>query len=152
MRVADIMRSASMSECADDSLKVAATRMWSYQTGSLLVSQNGVLAGIFTERDIMEAMARGLDLSTTTIGEVMTVDLLTVAPHTGLAEAAREMAARFIRHLPVLEGEELVGMVSQRDLVGVLAALLPRPGGAELSSDELVRQRRLVPILPGDLD
>lgn len=146
------MTRASITDTPTDSLKSAAARMWAQQTGSLLVMEGETLSGIVTERDIMKAVARGRDLETTPISEAMTADVLTVRPETSLNEAARSMAARWIRHLPVVDGDRVVGIISQRDLVGILAALMKDPDGIELASDELVREQRLARIEQGDLD
>jgi CBS domain-containing protein len=121
VQVAEIMSRASVTESPADSLRDAANRMWSKQTGSLLVMDGEHLLGIVTERDVMKAVARGADLDTTPVSAVMTTTLLTVTPETSLHEAARHMATRWIRHLPVVVDGRLVGMVSQRDLCGVLA-------------------------------
>lgn len=152
MQVADIMTNASVSESPSDTLKDAAARMWQQQTGSLLVMDGDALLGIVTERDVMKAVAHGDDAATTPISAIMSKDVLTVEPSTPLYQAARQMAARWIRHLPVVEGGKVVGVVSQRDLVGVLAALDHDPEGIELPADELVRERRLVRLEHGDLD
>lgn len=152
MRVADIMTKASVTESPADSLRDAAARMWSQQTGSLLVMEEDELIGIITERDVMKAVARGVDLDKTAVSEIMTPDVLTVAPETSLHDAARHMAARWIRHLPVVDGSAVVGIVSQRDLVGVFAALSKDPDAVELATDELVREKRLARIEQGDLD
>lgn len=115
------MTRAAVTDSPTDSLTAAANRMWSQQTGSLLVMDGDQLVGIVTERDVMKAVARGLDLPTTPVSAVMTSDVLTVTPDTAVAEAARHMATRWIRHLPVVVDGEVVGMVSQRDLVGLLS-------------------------------
>lgn len=152
MHVADIMTKASVTESPSDSLRSAADTMWRQQTGSLLVMDGDALVGIVTERDVMKAVARGRDVDATPVSEIMTRDVLTIAPTTSLHEAARHMAARWIRHLPVLEGGRLVGIVSQRDLVGIFAALASDTEGIELPADELVREKRLARIEHGDLD
>lgn len=152
MQVSDVMTEARVTESPEDSLRAAASRMWQQQTGSLLILDGEAVAGIVTERDIMKAVAQGHDTSSTTVREIMTTDVLTVTPTTTLHDAARHMAARWIRHLPVVDGGRVVGIVSQRDLVGVLAALDPHPEGVQLDSDDLVRARRLVRIEHGDLD
>lgn len=152
MHVADIMTSASVTESASDSLRSAAETMWRQQTGSLLVMDGPDLLGIVTERDVMKAVARGADPDATVVSEIMTTDVLTIAPDTSLHEAARHMASRWIRHLPVIEGGQVVGVVSQRDLVGIFASLVTDPDGAQLPNDELVRERRLARIEHGDLD
>jgi CBS domain-containing protein len=152
MNVADIMTRAGVTDGPGETLQSAANRMWRQQTGSLLILDDEELVGIVTERDLMRAVARGYDVSTTTVGEVMSKDVQMVGAQTSLHEAARLMAALWIRHLPVVEGGQLLGMISQRDLVGVFAALDPDPVGIELASDELVREQRLVRIEHGDLD
>ena len=135
MQVADIMTRASVTESPADSLRDAANRMWKQQTGSLLVMDGDRLIGIVTERDLMKAVARGVDLDTTPVSAVMTRQLLTVTPDASVQEAARHMADRWIRHLPVVVDGDVVGMVSQRDLCGAFASA----GGAP----DLVRDRRL---------
>lgn len=152
MHVADIMTKASVTESPSDSLRSAADTMWRQQTGSLVVMDGDALVGIVTERDVMKAVARGRDVDATPVSEIMTRDVLTIAPTTSLHEAARHMAVRWIRHLPVLDGGRLVGIVSQRDLVGIFAALASDTEGIELPADELVREKRLARIEHGDLD
>jgi CBS domain-containing protein len=63
----------------------------------------------------------------------MTREVLTIGPETSLHEAARLMAARWIRHLPVVRDGDVVGVVSQRDLVGVFAALSRDPEGVAIA-------------------
>jgi CBS domain-containing protein len=69
-----------------------------------------------------------------------------------LQDAAREMAARWIRHLPVVQDGRLLGVVSMRDVTGVFAALSPGKVNVEHEFDQLVRSRRLARIEHGDLD
>lgn len=152
MRVADIMTNASVTESPSDSLRSAADTMWRQQTGSLLVMDGDELIGIITERDVMKAVAQGRDVDATPVSDVMTKDVLTISPDTSAHEAARHMASRWIRHLPVIEGGRVVGVVSQRDLVGIFAALVQDPNGVDLPSDQLVRELRLARIEHGDLD
>jgi len=142
MQVADVMTRASVADSPTDSLREAAGRMWKQQTGSLLVMDGDQLLGILTERDVMKAVARGADLDQTPVSAVMTTAVLTVTPQTTLPDAARHMATRWIRHLPVIDDGKVVGMVSQRDLCGVLAALGSEADLLEIPADELVRSRR----------
>jgi CBS domain-containing protein len=142
MRVADIMTRASVTDSPTDSLVDAASRMWGQQTGSLLVMDGEELAGIVTERDVMKAVARGVDLASTNVSTIMTTEVVTVTPDTPLHEAAQHMATRWIRHLPVIDNGRVVGIVSQRDLVGVLAAMELDPD-PDLGDDDLVRARRM---------
>ena len=142
MEVADVMTRARVVESPSDSLRAAATLMWKQQTGSLLVMDGDALLGIVTERDVMKAVARGADPDTTPVSAVMTTSVVTVTPQTSLPDAARHMATRWIRHLPVVDDGHVVGLVSQRDLCGVLAALGSETDLIEIPADELVRTRR----------
>jgi CBS domain-containing protein len=121
VQVSEVMTRASITESPAESLRAAAGRMWKQQTGSLLIVDGEDLLGIITERDLMKAIARDDDLDATPVSAVMTRSVLTVGPDTSIEEAARHMATRWIRHLPVIADGRLVGMVSQRDLCGLLA-------------------------------
>jgi len=154
VRVSEIMTSAAVTDQSDDTLIEAARKMWKQQTGSLLVVDGEDLVGIVTERDILKAVANGISLNETRISEVMSKDLMTVGPGTSLREAAKVMADKWIRHLPVLDGGKLVGVLSQRDLAGVLAGALNEPEALQqlVESSELVRERRLKRIEHGVWD
>jgi CBS domain-containing protein len=152
VQVQDVMTPATVTESRGDSLRAAAARMWRQQTGSLLVTEDGRLVGIITERDVLRAVALGADPDKSSVDDVMTAEVFTVPPDMQLQDAARLMAARWIRHLPVVEGEELRGVVSMRDMTGVLAAMAPGSVAVEHEFDLLVRERRLVQIEQGDLD
>jgi CBS domain-containing protein len=153
MRISDVMTEAAVTDRPGDSLEQAARKMWQQQTGSLLVLEGNELLGIVTERDVLKAVATGMALDTP-ISDVMSKDLITVGPGTSLREAAGIMTEKWIRHLPVLDGGKLVGIVSQRDLSGVLAGALNEPEGLHrlIESSQLVRERRLKRIEAGDLD
>jgi CBS domain-containing protein len=89
------------------------------------------LTGIVTERDIVNLVAAGGDPHTTTVEHGMTRrDLLTVTSKTELAQATEQMVSRNIRHLPVVDGDEVVGIVSIRDMTRWAAEELS--GGHEL--------------------
>ena len=137
------MTRARVVESPSDSLRATATLMWKQQTGSLLVMDGDTLLGIVTERDVMKAVARGSDPETTPVSAIMTTNVISVTPTTTLPEAARHMATRWIRHLPVVADGQVMGMVSQRDLCGVLAALGSEADLLEIPADELVRSRRM---------
>jgi CBS domain-containing protein len=153
VRISDVMTPAALTDRPDDSLVSAARKMREQQTGSLLVTDGDQLLGIITERDVLRAVAEDVPLDTP-ISEVMSKDLVTAEPATSLREAARIMTEKWIRHLPVLEAGRLVGIVSQRDLAGVLAGALNEPEELHrlIESSELVRERRLKRIEAGDLD
>jgi CBS domain-containing protein len=86
--------------------------------GALLVTTGGDIAGIFTERDYLRRMAvEGRQAEDTLVRDVMTSPLVYVTPETSVDESMALMTDRRIRHLPVADGGEIVGMVSIGDLV-----------------------------------
>ncbi len=84
--------------------------------GSVLIVDEGRVAGIITERDVIACVAEGLDLDSVKAKDRETHDIVYVTPKTDLEEAARIMVRRGVRHLPVVDGDQLVGIVSMRDL------------------------------------
>jgi signal-transduction protein with cAMP-binding, CBS, and nucleotidyltransferase domain len=152
VQVRDVMTEATVTESPQDSLRSAAERMWRQQTGSLLIAEDRNLVGIITERDLLRAVALGADPDKTTVDDAMTTEVYTVGPEMPLQDAAREMAARWIRHLPVVEHGRLLGVVSMRDVTGVFAAMATSNVRVEHEFDQLVRERRLARIEHGDLD
>ena len=104
------------------SLEEAAEALAADNIGVLLVLNDGALVGIVSERDIVVHVAAGADLTHLRVGEVMAGDLVTTPPQAAIATAALAMAEADVRHLPVLDGQLIAGLVSIRDLVPVLAS------------------------------
>jgi CBS domain-containing protein len=96
-----------------------ARRMVERNVGAVVVLEEGRLAGILTERDLMRAMAGGVR-DEATAGDCMTRDPETIEPSESTGHAAVLMIHGGFRHLPVVEGDEVVGMLSIRDLVRVV--------------------------------
>lgn len=95
----------------------AAKVMASEDVGSVPVVKDGRLAGVVTDRDIVvRVLAEGRDPTSTTVGEVASSDLETVSPDDDLNTALRKMASSKVRRLPVVDGDELVGIVAQADV------------------------------------
>lgn len=87
-------------------------------TGSVLVEVGGKVVGIFTERDLMRRVVAADKLpGATTVGDVMTTALVTARPDATLADCGQLMSERRIRHLPVFDGEEVIGIVTTGDLL-----------------------------------
>jgi CBS domain-containing protein len=98
-----------------DAAKVMATQ----RIGALLVVDGGRLVGIFTERDALSrVLAKGADPKATTLAEVMTPGPLTVSAEKPLAHALIIMHENGFRHMPVVDGGKLAGVVSVRDALG----------------------------------
>lgn len=101
----------------DASVQEAVRVMVDGGVGSVLVMNEGRLAGLFTERDLMRRVAyAGLDPAGTSVRETMTTEIATVAPTLRVDEAMSLCTERRLRHLPVYEDEELIGLVSLGDL------------------------------------
>jgi CBS domain-containing protein len=85
---------------------------------SLVVVEDENLVGIFTERDYArKVILKGKASKDTTIGEIMSVNVITVTPDSTIDECMQIMTGKFIRHIPVLENGKMVGIVSIGDLV-----------------------------------
>jgi CBS domain-containing protein len=86
--------------------------------GGLLITENGKLVGIFTERDYARKLIlKGKSSKDTTIGELMTKNPFTVTLDSSIEECMELMSNRRIRHLPVLDNGELIGVISIGDVV-----------------------------------
>src|SRR5881396_1699486 len=94
----------------------AATVMGERHVGSALVMEGGKLVGIFTERDIVRALSQDFDAPGHAISHWMTKDPMTIAPSASVEDALQAMFAGGFRHLPVAQGDEILGVVSMRDL------------------------------------
>jgi signal-transduction protein with cAMP-binding, CBS, and nucleotidyltransferase domain len=97
----------------------AACTMTDAKIGAILVTDtDGTLAGIFTERDLMSrVVVRGLDPRRVVLVDVMTRDVYSVARDHKVADVRVEMQTRHIRHLPVVDGRRVCGMLSLRDIL-----------------------------------
>ena len=103
----------------DSTVRDAVRLMNRQRIGAVLVMDEGKLAGIFTERDVLVRVVDAQrDPRTTLIREVMTSNLVTVSPEIRVGEALRVVTERRLRHLPVVENRELLGLVSIGDLSG----------------------------------
>ena len=104
---------------ADERIAAAARRMVDRGVGAVLVMDGERLAGILTERDVLQAVAEGR-AEDATVGERMTRQPETVEASESTGHAASLMIHGGFRHLPVTEGEAVVGIVSIRDLMRVV--------------------------------
>ena len=101
----------------DATAREAAHVMGERRIGAVMVLEHGALKGIVTERDLVgRLLARDRDPGATRLAEIMTADPETLSPGDSALDALEKMRAGRYRHLPVLDGGEVVGMVSIRDL------------------------------------
>ena len=112
----DIMSTRVSLTTPDTSVAEAAAGMVNARVGSAVVMQGRFLAGILTERDVMRAAASGEDLRGARVCDWMTPDPQSATPDTTVEEAASVMLRNGFRHLPVVDGRTVCGVVSLRDL------------------------------------
>jgi CBS domain-containing protein len=97
-----------------DAIKLMAQK----NVGALMVLENNTLVGIISERDYTrKVILQGKSSKETPVGEIMTKELVTAEPNDNIAECMRIMTERRVRHLPVLEGSKIIGIVSIGDLL-----------------------------------
>jgi len=154
MLVSDIMRGDVKTADAQDTFADVAKIMRTAGISSVVVlEKGGALAGILTERDIVNLIAAGGDPHSVKVAHGMTRrNLETIGPKEDIGEAADRMVSLNIRHLPVVDSGQVVGIVSIRDLTKWAAEELS--GGHEMpdiarsqkalaAASELQKQRRL---------
>lgn len=118
--IRDVVRGQVLLICRPEAtVGEVAQRMAERHVGAILVMEEERLAGIFTERDaLVRVIAAGRDPATTAISEVMTRAVNTISPDRPLLHALHEMHENNFRHVPVVEHDRPVGIVSIRDALG----------------------------------
>ncbi|MDP8955991.1 MAG: CBS domain-containing protein [Actinomycetota bacterium] len=134
MQVSDVMSRNVVTVTADETFAEAAKVLREHKISSVIVQGESGPDGIVTERDVVNLVAEGHDPSSVRVGDRMTKELATVESKSDIAEAAKVMAERRIRHLPVVDRSELVGIISIRDLTSWAVEELT--GGHELPDIE----------------
>ena len=114
--IGDLMTRDVLTVAPEDTLGEAAAKMTERGVGAVVVSDFGRMIGILSERDIMRAVADRIHSSEARVREWMTADPITATPDTTIEEAGRTMLENGFRHLPVVDGERAVGIVSLRDV------------------------------------
>lgn len=102
----------------EDTLGEVAERMTRENVGAVIVKDHGRLIGILTERDMLHAMAARVHTSDARVRQWMTPDPITAEPDLPLDDAARVMLENGFRHLPVVDGSRVLGVVSLRRVLG----------------------------------
>ncbi|WP_191907954.1 cyclic nucleotide-binding/CBS domain-containing protein [Nocardioides cynanchi] len=104
----------------DASMTQVAEALSADEIGALCVVEHGALAGIVSERDAVTHLAAGANPAHMTAGEMMSSDLITVGPEDSVLSVARMMREAQVRHLPVVDDDQIAGIVSIRDVFNVL--------------------------------
>jgi len=107
----------------DDAVFAALELLAARDVGALVVMDGARLVGIVSERDYTRKVAlQGRNSRTTTVAEIMTRQVVTVGPHTRTSACMTLLSERRIRHLPVVDGGTVMGMISIRDIMDDLLA------------------------------
>jgi CBS domain-containing protein len=122
MRISDVLaRKGSLVATVRPTMTIndALDKLAEHNIGALIVTDaDGEIVGIISERDIVRALPhRGPDVLNAEVSEIMTSPLVTATSHTDVVDAMRSMTDKRVRHLPVLDDGELVGIVSIGDIV-----------------------------------
>jgi CBS domain-containing protein len=138
IRVGEVMQTSIVSCRPDATVADACALMRKRSVGACLVIDGERLAGIFTERDLLRLVAESQDPRDWPLTRVMTTNPTVCPPDTDVLWAGETMRRMAVRHLPVVEGDVVVGMVSLRDLFVVAEAVLRLdPRGAETAREML---------------
>lgn len=132
MKVRDAMSRVVLTAEATTSVAGAASLMAQRRVGSALVLDGARLIGIFTERDIVKALSQDALATQQAIEHWMTRGPQTISPDADLGEALQRMLDASFRHLPVVDGGALVGMLSMRDISRVQAGREPTGSSEQL--------------------
>lgn len=122
MQLASVVSPEIVKIRPEASLMEAAKAMHRHELGSVAITQEDRLLGIFTERDLLHAVAEGANLTTEEVGEWMTAPADTVDVDMQIRDAAEWMLASGYRHLPVADNGAVVGMVSIKDVMWGMTA------------------------------
>ena len=116
--LSEIVKPDFITVAPEDTLGEVAERMTRQNTGAVVVKDFGRLIGILTERDMLRAMAARVHTSDARVRQWMTEDPQTASPDMDLDEAAQVMLDNGFRHLPVVDGSSVLGIVSLRRVLG----------------------------------
>ena len=120
-KLAEIVKGQKLVALAErETVQEACRYMWERRTGSVLVlDDQQCLTGIFTGRDAVRTLAEGKNAEATTLAQAITPNPITITPDNRAIDALREMSNRGFRHLPVVEGGRIWGVVSRSDFLGM---------------------------------
>ncbi len=128
------MHTSVVSVAPDSPVAEAAAAMVREKVGSALVMQGRFLAGILTERDVVRAAASGTDLTKAPVSAWMTPDPQSATPDTSVEDAGQLMFLHGFRHLPIVEGRNVCGVVSLRNLFAARIIRPAQPPGTRSAS------------------
>jgi CBS domain-containing protein len=141
-RIADVMSLRVVSVRPDETVQVAIARMLEENVGSVAVCEGNRLVGIFTERDVLTLAGDGGGLAELRVRDVMTTAVVTISPDDDVVAAAHLMGERRIRHLPVVQDGNVLGVLGIREVMRTLVERLWRDhdSDARETARELLRR------------
>jgi CBS domain-containing protein len=141
MIVSDVMNKEVTTIKPDVTVKAAAQIMSKEKIGSLLVVDKTKLAGIITERDVLEkVVSKAKDVNKTFVGEIMSKDVIFIEPQKDIDEAAQVMVDNQIKKLPVVYQHRLVGILTAMDIVTAEPKIMEQISSLVM----LVKKKKLV--------
>jgi CBS domain-containing protein len=142
MTVVDAMSAQVVSVRPDDRVQLAIARMLEEEVGSVAVCEDHRLVGIFTERDVLRLASEGSRFGDVIVGDVMTRRIYAVEPDDDVLAAAQLMQEKRIRHVPVVQGEHVLGILGVREVMRTLVERLwsRRDPAARETARDLLRR------------
>ena len=132
MRVKDFMTTILVTADVDTPVVEAARLMAAEEVGSLIVTRGDEMVGIVTQRDIVEAQLMSSEFyEKLTVGDIMATQVVSISPDADLWQAIALMDQTGKKHIPVVSGNETIGVISATDLIRVLATMKIIAEGAE---------------------
>lgn len=120
MKVGDAMTQGALSVKLDDTIEKCAKLMTERKIGALMIKENNELKGLITERDIIrKVIAKGNNPSQERVKDYMITDLSTIAPDKDVFEALIKMRDDDVKHLPVVDGRNVIGVLTLKDVLKI---------------------------------
>ena len=136
MKVRDFMTALIITADVDTPVKAAAKLMAAEDIGSLLVTKADVLAGIVTRRELIGAQLHSeKSYQSLTLEDIMTTPVVTIGPDADIGQTIALINQTGRRRIPVIEGTDIIGVVTTTDVIRVLASMKLIADGAPLSED-----------------
>lgn len=143
LTIAGFMKREIVTADPGETVEAVARRMGGARVGAVVLVEGERLAGLFSERDLLtRVVAEGRDPSSTRVGDVATRQVSTVSADASLRECAEELKKHNMRHLPVVEGRQPIGIISARDFFQAVTQGL----------EGLIERARYDEQLRGDID
>jgi len=125
--VSALMSTKVVTVKSTDKAGKALQTMVRHKIGSIIIVEKGKPVGILTERDISTRVAKGQNVRGMIVRNIMSKPLVTIGPSAEVSQAVEQMVRKDIRRLPVMEGDKLLGMVTERDIFRYLVTVSYAP-------------------------